>query len=150
MNEAVLKAFETFKPRARDAWMMDDAQYRERLERQIVLFPCYALPTSKAATCLSGLVHDMGVGELWMLTGEGFERDTRTILKLSRRLIAYLYGALKLRRLQMYIAVGDREGQIWAKHTGFRFEAGPLKRLGRRGDDLEIWIYEPELKGEKR
>ncbi len=153
MKEAVLTALQNFKPRAADAWMLENAAYRQRLERQIVLFPAYALPDSVAPVCLCGVVHDFGVGELWMLTGEGFDGALRRLLPLSRELVRHVFEGLQLRRLELYVESARKESAIWAKHMGFTFEFGPLRGKGATGQDLDLWTFskpaaEPRKNGE--
>ena len=145
MSAEVLEALEIFKPRALCAWMLSDEVYRQRLQWQITAFPSYALPSSKRPTLLTGLVHEFGVGTIWMLTGVGFERDIRVNLPMVRVLLKHLYEELNLRRLQIFLESGRKDGAVWAKHTGFVRECGPLKSLGVHGEDADIWIYQPEV-----
>ncbi len=143
MNGAVLNAFLNFRPRPRDAWMIENEAIREQIARQIALFPAWALPTSAAPTCIAGVVYAFGAAQAWMLTGIGFERDARRILPVMQWGIRHFYERLGLRRLEMQIEVDDSPAERWARHTGFRFEAGPLKRKGARGEDMNIWLYQP-------
>lgn len=147
LNARALIALENFRPRPETAYLVENAFYRDRLVRQILAFPSYALPSSANPSCIAGLVHEFGVGELWMLTGENFERDARRILPLARRLLAHLYSSLGLHRMCMRIAVDNLPGQRWAKHTGFQWECGPMKRAGARGEDLDMWFYKSNNEG---
>lgn len=141
MSARVLQALQNFKPRAPHLWVFENPEYLARLQRQIMLFPSFALPDSRAATCIAGIVHELGVGELWMMTGEGFERDARKILPLARGLLAHLYAHFGLHRMCMRISCDNAAGRTWAKHTGFRFECGPMKRAGARGEDMDMFVY---------
>jgi len=141
LKAPVLQALQNFRPRAADSWMLDNVHYRQRLERQVLMFPAFALPNSRAASCLTGLVHEFGVGELWMVTGEGFARDARKILPVARRLLAHLYSSLNLHRMHMLVVSDNAAGKTWAKHTGFTREAGPLKGMGPRGEDMDVFVY---------
>lgn len=144
MSAEVLEALQIFQPRDSCAWMLSEQVYRQRLELQIKAFPSYALPSSKRPTLLTGLVHEFGVGTIWMLTGVGFERDIRVNLPMVRVLLPHLYKELNLRRLQIFLEPERKDGAVWAKHTGFIRECGPLKNFGVRGEDADIWIYQPE------
>lgn len=146
MSKRVLQALQNFKPRAPHLWVFENPAYLAQLRQQIMLFPSYALPDSKNATCIAGVVHDFGKGELWMMTGEGFERDVKKILPLARWLLADLYDSLRLHRMCMRIACDNAAGRTWAKHTGFRFECGPMKCAGARGEDMDMFVYN---RGEK-
>lgn len=147
MSELVLKALENFRPREPHRWVFEHPAYLAQLRQQIMLFPSYALPGSKRPTCIAGLVHEFGKGELWMMTGEGFERDVKIILPQARQLLAHLYTRLDLHRMSMRIACDNAAGRTWAKHTGFRFECGPMKSDGARGEDMDMFVYH---NGEKK
>ena len=53
MNEEALKALETFKPRALDAWMRDDPAYMEQLRKQINLYPCIFMESANSLSIIS-------------------------------------------------------------------------------------------------
>lgn len=141
MSERVLQALQNFKPREPHQWVFQNPAYLVQLQNQIMLFPSYALPDSTRPTCIAGLVHEFGKGELWMMTGEGFAEDVRKILPAARLLLAHLYEQLDLHRMCMRIACDNKPGQTWAKHTGFRFECGPMKSDGARGEDMDMFVY---------
>lgn len=145
MTAAVLKAFDTFKLRACDAWMLEYPELMEELRCQALAFPSYALPTVDPVV-LCGVVHRFGEGEVWMVTGEGFEKKVREVLPQQRALIETMYGILGLHRLQMTIDSSRRDAATWAKHLGFEFEHGPMKRKGARAIDMDLYVYN---KGEK-
>lgn len=70
----------------------------------------------------------------------------REVLPQQRALIETMYGILGLHRLQMTIDSSRRDAATWAKHLGFEFEHGPMKRKGARAIDMDLYVYN---KGEK-
>ena len=140
MNEEALKALETFKPRALDAWMRDDPAYMEQLRKQINLYPCIFMES-----CMFGIVIAGRVGSAWMLTGEQFEGDIKAVLKVMRPFITKVVDDYALRRLHMLVETGRKDAATWAAHLGFIPEAQRLERLGWRGEDMDMWIYKKEF-----
>lgn len=140
MNEAVLRAFQNFKPRPQDAWVFETPERRNFLEAQIVAFPCHALPDTENPTAICGLVHTWGVGEIWMVTGEGFARSAPVVLQQQRQIITAFYSALRLHRLCMAIDAGNAEAKLWAGRLGFEYET-TLKRASPDGGDHEIYLW---------
>jgi hypothetical protein len=141
---SVLTAFQAMTPRPVDAWMYDTPAVREQLEAQIVRFPSFALPSADRATCITGIVHAHGVAEVWMVTGNGFFRNARGILEQQRQLLRDMYDALHLHRLHILVDHGRKDAARWADLLGFRFEAGPMRKMGAKGNDLDFYIYERE------
>ncbi|MBL8713232.1 MAG: hypothetical protein JNM12_10050 [Alphaproteobacteria bacterium] len=144
MSWRLLRALETIKPRPADAWMLEHPVLRQRTFEQALGFPAYALPDSETPSCIFGIVNNFGVGEGWMLTGEGFEKTVKQTLPLMRRLTAHLYVTMQLHRLHLMVDSSRKDSATWAKHLGFKFECGPLARMGVRGEDLDMWIYSPQ------
>lgn len=144
MNDAVLRAFYTMTPRERDRLSYDDPVTRAYIEKQIMLFPAFALPDPDHAVCIVGAVPLRGVAEIWMVTGEGFERQAKTVLRQGRALCGSIYQALNLYRMAMYCDADYPAAGRWARALGFEFET-VLKRAGRNGCDAEVYLW-PEKK----
>jgi hypothetical protein len=142
MNDRSLEIFRNFKPRPCDAWFFEIDSVRLQLEQQILFFPVMALPSLDKPVALCGVVHAHGVGEMWMVTGEGFERKAPVIRDQQRGLCAAAVVALKLHRLHMMIESSRDDAKKWAEELGFRFEHGPVKSLSARNSDLDIYLWE--------
>lgn len=107
------------------------------------MFPAYALPCINQPTTICGLIHDHGVGEIWMVTGKGFERSAPIVLQQQRQLLKTFYQVLNLHRLHMLVDSSDGPAKLWAARLGFVFEAGPLRGMGARGNDQDFYLYNP-------
>lgn len=137
----ILDALRTFKPRPVDAWMFEHPVISQQLVSQILYFPCMALPSNDKPTVLCGLVHNFcGAGEIWMVTGEGFERTAKTVLQQQRRLARDFYKALGLHRLHILVDSDRKDARRWAEALGFQFEAR-LKKYGPRGEDRDMFLF---------
>ena len=140
MNEAVLEAFRKFRPAPAAAWAFANPAARAFMMAQIERFPSAALPDLENPTVLTGIVHEGGRGELWMLTGEGFRRTAPLVRDLALEMIPMIYSALKLHRLQLTIESGRADAALWARRLGFEYET-TLKRASRRATDLDIFLW---------
>lgn len=150
MNEAVLQAFRQFTPRPVDAWMIEHEAFRQYIEAQIETCPAFALPTLDSPSVICGFAHAFGVCEAWMVTGQNFERDFKTVLQQQRQLCATMINALDLHRLHIVIDAGNPAAASWARHLGFEYEAGPLKGYGARGNDELFYIWKGSEDGRPR
>lgn len=147
MGYVVLKALDDFKPRKVDAWVLEDAFYREQLHHQIMYHPSFVLPNCENPAVICGFVTGPGnVAEAWMITGEGFEENIFSIIRQQKRLIEDMMEAMKWNRLHMTVVDGRPEADKYARLLGFEFEAS-LSKMGFRGEALKIYVM-PE-KGEK-
>lgn len=145
MGNQVLAALERMQVRDADAWMVATPALRDQLAVQITHFPAFALPAPDRAVCIAGISHLNGVGEVWMVTGAGFEGMARRVLRQARLLLPCLYDALGLHRLHMTVESGRRDAARWAIAAGFRFEAGPLRGMGAQGQDMDFYLYERKV-----
>jgi hypothetical protein len=142
MSQAVLKAFLELVPREQDAASVYTAEQIRQVMRQIELFPAVALPSPAAATVICGLVHFQGKGELWMITGQGFEKTARAVLAQQKQLAKTFYRALGLRRLHLLVDAHRADAMRWAELIGFRREfPTPLKNYGAYGQDQFMFIF---------
>lgn len=118
----------------------------EKLCWQIENFPAFVLPSLQDPVIVCGIAHDLGVGEVWMLTGENFVNHWRRVLRQHRALCATAYRALGLHRMHMLVDP-DRQGAgAYAGAVGFI--AGNIeKRFGPNGTDLQFYVW-PHSEGE--
>ncbi|HCS23303.1 MAG TPA: hypothetical protein PLW48_10135 [Alphaproteobacteria bacterium] len=141
MSKANLQALAQLEPRTdEDSFLLSDPDNRARLEYQIMNYPSFALPSIVQASVICGVAHAAGVGEVWMVTGKGFEKDFRTILRQQRAGLPMMMQVLKLHRLHMLVDPARHGVCRYAEAAGFDFEAR-LKRMGAKGQDLDMYVY---------
>lgn len=146
-QNAVIDALQTMTLRPQDQWLLDDPRVFEKIMLQAWIFPCFVLPSPERPLAVVGLCHEFGVGTVWMVTGEGFGTEAKTILRQSRELIDMGVSSFGLHRTFMEVDAERRDAKRWAKLVGFEYET-TLKRAGVRGNDLEIWLW-PNWKGKE-
>lgn len=147
MNEAALQAFENFRPRPIDAWAFENDARRNFIRSQIANFPAAVFPNLESPTVICGIVHANGIGENWMLTGEGFVRSSPIVLQQQQALIGLMYRTLKLRRLCMGIQSTRDDAKLWAERLGYQYET-TLREGCHRGGDLDIFLWTDNNEGE--
>ena len=118
----VLKAFHEMTLRPVDADYKEDPHLCAYIEQQIWNFPTFALPHIHDPVAICGLVHFRGIGEIWMVTGAGFERQAPVIVKQQRSLILSLISALNLHRLDMEIDARRADAKLYAEKLGFEYD----------------------------
>lgn len=142
MSMDVLSAFKVMVPRERDAWMVRDAAARSDIEANIVLFPSYALPSCSHPSVIFGCVMAHGVGTLWMLVGENFEKEWRGVFRRQKEILGGFFKSGILRRIQILIDAACPENIRYARGLGFAQEsAAPHKGMGPHGEDMLIFVY---------
>jgi hypothetical protein len=145
MNDTTLAMLDRFIPHPRVAARLVDPDYMARILWQMQAAPWFALPDDKAPAALCGVLHRLGVGEVWMLPGMDFAASARRILPMQRGMIEVTYKALGLRRLQMLVEADWPEAQRYAEHLGFVREYDkPARALGHNGTDVFFYIYQPK------
>lgn len=142
MNEAAYKAFLNFKPRPVDAWMFENPAVKAHLELQIIACPSYVLPSAEEPAAICGIVNVLGIGSVWLVTGEGFERKAPIVIKQLHVLCQQAYEVLNLHRLQMWVNSDDEKAKRFAQRLGFVCEAERLKAMGARGQDMDVYLME--------
>ncbi|MDP2207049.1 MAG: hypothetical protein Q8K65_12175 [Alphaproteobacteria bacterium] len=141
MSKANIKALSMLQPRTdEDRRLLNDAACRALIEYQILNYPSFALPSIAAPVVVCGIAHAAGVGEVWMVTGKGFEEQFRTVLRQQRAGLPQLIRVLDIHRLHMLVDPARAGVCRYAEAAGFEFEAR-LKRMGARGQDLEMYVY---------
>lgn len=141
----IVKALQSMKPRAVDAWMRSNPDLVKKFIWQAQNFPCFALPNADRPVVICGFVHEFGVCEAWMITGEGFEKHAHHVLPMQRALCSSMYKALDLHRMEISVEAGRVDAEGWAEKLGFSFET-VLQRRGPRGEDLSIYLWPDERK----
>lgn len=142
MSATILDAFSKFKPRAVDAWMFDDPNLHAQLEWQVANFPSYALPSLDDVQAICGVTHVLGVGSVWLVTGELFKRRSPIIAGQLEQLCLAAIEVFGLHRLQMLVDSDRPDAKFFAEKIGFACEAENLKRLGARGQNIDLYLFE--------
>lgn len=143
MSETVLEVMRTrFKPRACDAWMFAHPELRALLELQAACGPAYALPSLDNPQAIAGLGAVCGVGSVWMVTGERFRRFSPVIAGQLEQLCHAAIAVFNLHRLQMLVDSDRPDAKFFAEKIGFVCEAANLKKLGARGQDIDLYRFE--------
>ena len=145
-NTDVIDAFLRMDLRYCDEWMRANPQYRDHIVWQIQHYPAFALPTPQNPVAICGLVSLFGSGTIWMVTGDGFEKQVLQVLPLQRRLCADLYKALGLHRMDMEVLNGRDDAARYAEKLGFEFEC-VKQRAGANGEHLLIYLW-PDERGQ--
>lgn len=143
MSQAVLHAFRNLTPRDADLRYFEDPRARQLIEAQILLFPSWALPDPQTASCVVGIVPNGRVGEVWMITGEGFEGHAKIILGIGRQLCRTMYEVLKLHRMDMRCRTDYPQAGRWAQALGLEYET-TLKRAGAQGENIDVYLWPDE------
>lgn len=126
-----------------DLRMVNDPARRGRLVFQLTRYPSFALPSPAAPALLCGVMHEFGVGEVWMVTGRAFTAQPsvlKEIIRQMRRGIPELVRNLRLHRLHMLVDPARAGTARFAQKVGFQFEAR-LSCLGTEGQDLDMYLY---------
>lgn len=147
MRAIVLDAFRRMRIRPEDGVYAD--QLRPVIESQILNWPCVALPDPENPVLVAGCVYALGVGEVWMVTGEGFKDQIRMVLPQVRSLCGSLSGMFGLHRLHMMVSADRPDAARFARHVGFGLEAR-LKCMGHDGSDVDVFLFghESEVQNE--
>lgn len=146
MNEGVLDILDRFQARECDRWMLEDPFFRARIVAQIMSGPVAVLPSMEKPAAIVGITAVYGVASCWMVTGIGFERAAPVIVRQVRGLCDSVVAAFDLRRLHMMVDSDNPRAQRFAARLGFVCEAAGLKKLGARGQDVDIYLYSMEEK----
>lgn len=142
MTDVVLRAIDRIQPRTEeDRALLENDALRERLVFHVKNFPAVALPCAENPSAICGVAHVAGVGETWMLTGIGFERDIRVIMRQHRTLLKMAVNVLDLRRLHMLVDPARHGAIRYAEKLGFRAEA-TLQRMGIKGQDIQMFLFD--------
>jgi|GEM_PF-5974138 len=137
-----------YRARPVDQWMQERSDILDRLVWQADHFPSIVLyGNGELPAAVVGVVYDMGVGTVWMITFPAFETEWRTVLKQERELMHSMVPSLPLHRLQMVTDSNRTEAHKWALGVGFIFEA-KLEANGPRAENQNIYIWK-EMKGMK-
>lgn len=140
MNEASLRAFENFRPRPVDDWCFRTEARKNFMRTQIAHFPSCVFPDLENPTVICGIVHNEGIGEIWMLTGEGFVRSAPRVLEQQRDMLGLMYSTMGLRRMSMGIQSTRADARLWAERLGFEYET-TLREGCVRGGDLDVFLW---------
>lgn len=143
MNDKALAAFYDFRPRPADAWMFKNRRYWLMIEAQIKAFPAMVLPSPDKPAAICGLGHNgFGYGQVWLVTGQDFERHVRVIARQLRSLCEVHYDLFELHRLDMLVDSSRVDAARFAELLGFRLESAGMKGMGIRGNDVDIYLFE--------
>ena len=123
-----------------DSDLHSDVRYVERMLRQIKYHPCIALPSLEEPVLLCGIVHEMGIGEAWMLTGLDFQQRWRTVLRQHRQVCADIYRACDLHRMHMMVDPARPEASAYARAIGFEYEF-TARRFSPQGVDMSFYVW---------
>lgn len=140
----IAEAFLSMTMRPCDAWAHEDSAMRDHLLYQILQYPCFALPSLENMTCILGFVHNFGHCTSWMVTGEGFEKTARMVLRQQRGILSDMYRALPVRVMDAEVLACRPDAMRWAEAVGFEFETF-LQRRGPGGEDVAVFLW-PERK----
>jgi len=140
MNTDVIAALKVFKPRAVDAWVFEDARKMRQIIFQILNFPAIAWPSCDAPVFICGIVKQMGVGEVWLLTGEGFEDVWRKAARVQKNLCETAFKVFNLHRLHMLVDSTREDAKRYARIAGFEY-SNTNPGLGPRGEDMDFYIF---------
>lgn len=125
MSNTVLQAFLKMKPRAGDAQsieIMTNPELRAKLIVQIERFPAVALPDTENPVLVAGMVLSDEIAELWMVAGDGFEKQIKNVLRRMRHLLDGLENDLGGRAIKLCVDP-DRPGtERFAQAVGFVYE----------------------------
>lgn len=120
-----LLAFLKMKPRAGDAEntaIMTDPELRAKVIVQIEQFPAVALPSLEAPVVICGAVLGDDMAELWMVTGEGFERQLKVVLRQMRSLLETAREAFAPRALKLCVNPDRPGAERFVRRLGFTYE----------------------------
>lgn len=127
--KTVVDAFLSLTPRPHDAEavrILTDPATRARVIRQIEKWPSFALPSPDNAVLVCGIAVAGDIGEAWLVVGEGFETQLRTVIRQMRAGFVGLWHVLGLRQL-LVLVDPQRKGAVkFVKRLGF--EAGEEPR----------------------
>lgn len=148
MKRRSLEAFTNFQVSDRDAEAMWDPRIKARMEWQILNYPVMFLPSQDEPAAICGILHEYGVGEIWMITGKNFKRHAPMIVNQGRSLCDTAIKTFKLHRLQLAVDSNLPGGRLFAERMGFVYEA-TLRRSGLRGEnqDYYFWPTKEDLNG---
>lgn len=125
MTKTALHAFLAMKPRAGDAEsveIMTNPELRARVIVQIERFPAVALPSAEHPVVVAGAVLNDEMAELWMVAGEGFERQLKIVLRQMKHLLNTAREALAPREIKLCVNP-DRPGtERFVQALGFVYE----------------------------
>lgn len=146
MNQALQK----FKPHPREAWRLETPEFMERIAWQIANFPSVILPNYDTPAAICGIIHQFGVGEVWMIASADFKSHWDVVLPQQRRICADMFKALGLHRMHMLVDPTWRDARVYARALGFRKEFDkPARGMGPLGQDLDFYLW-PKKTGEQK
>lgn len=106
MSQTVLQAFLNMKPRAgvaESVRIFTDPHTRANVIAQIEQWPCFALPAPHNAVAIGGIAVAGDTAEAWLITGDGFEKQLRVVLRQVKRLLADAVRVFGLRQLLVLV-----------------------------------------------
>lgn len=125
MTKTALTAFLSMKPREGDAEsyeIMTNPELRARMIVQIERGPAVALPNAESPVVICGAALGDGLAELWMVAGEGFEKQVRPVLRQMKHLVKTACEALAPREIKLVVDP-DRHGtERFVRALGFVYE----------------------------
>lgn len=140
MNMDTLAALKNFRPRAVDAWALEDPRKRAQLVFQILNFPSVAWPSAENPIFICGVMKQLGVGEVWLITGEGFENIWREAARVQKHLCEIAIKIFNLHRVHMLVDSSREDAKRYARIAGFEY-SNTNPGLGSRGEDLDFFIF---------
>ena len=148
MNEhryGVLQAFRGMQPRKSDAWIYEHDDLRKLIEAQILNFPSFALPDKINPVCVFGIVPVLGIGEIWMVTGQGFMREARAVCMAQKQTIKSLVNILHLHRVCLKVEAENTPAKNYARYLGFDYEHTEINGSAR-ATNLDVFVFNSTTK----
>lgn len=137
-------ALNNFIPREQDKWMFENTAYLQKLRIQLdSYYPSFVMPDHENPAMICGCMHELGVGEVWMITGQDFDKHVKTIVSQLRQLSGTLYRCLNLRLLYIRVESAREDAKRFAEAMGFEY-SHTAPRMGFRGEDLDYYYYQPK------
>lgn len=125
MKKTVLEAFLSMKPRegdAENAAIINDPQLRAQVIVQIERGPSVALPSVDAPVVIAGALLADDMAELWMVTGAGFEKQLKTVLRQMKQLLVTAREALAHREIKLVVNPDRPGAEAFVQALGFTYE----------------------------
>lgn len=107
---------------------------------QIQHYPCIALPSIDDPVLLCGVVHQLGMGEAWMLCGEAFLTRWKEAYLIHKQIAGSIYRSLNLHRMHMLVDPARADACRYAQKVGFEFEF-TAARFSAHGSDMSFYVW---------
>jgi len=147
--KTVREALLALTPRPHDAEavrILTDPQTQARVLRQIEAYPSFALPSPDHAVLVCGVAVADDIGEAWLVVGEGFEKQLRTVLRQMRVGLQDLWQVLRLRQL-LILVDPQRTGAVkFIKRLGFVAGEEP-RSFEADGKAVEMYFFNANKEG---